>query len=279
MKFGVVIFPTEYTISPTMLALEVENRGFESLVFPEHTHIPYSKNTTLPSGNELPKEYSHTFDPFVALSAAQAVTTKLKIGTGVALVIERDPIITAKEVATLDHLSGGRFLFGIGGGWNRDEMANHNVNPKTRMKLLEEYVAAMKSIWVNDEASFSGTYVNFDRIWSWPKPIQKPHPPILLGGNSPQAISRAARIADGWFPQAPPEIDSLRTAVAELAIACEQMDRRTIPISLFRAPPDKKYLAQLEDLGVERAIFSLASENETKVLQRLDELSALLSSI
>lgn len=233
----------------------------------------------MPSGGELPKEYSHTLDPFVALSAAQAVTTKLKIGTGIALVIERDPIITAKEVATIDRLSGGRFLFGIGGGWNRDEMANHNVNPKTRMKLLEEKVAAMKSIWTSDEAAFSGKFINFDRMWSWPKPIQKPYPPILLGGNSPQAISRAARIADGWFPQAPQEIGTIRAAVAQLSLACEQMDRRTIPISLFRTPPDKRYLSQLEDLGVERAIFSLPPEDEPKILQRLDKLNILISSI
>ena len=176
MKFGAFIFPTDYSIDPAELAREVEARGFESLWFPEHTHIPVSRRTPYPGGAELPEEYSHSLDPFVALGAAAAVTERLKLGTGITLVIERDPITLAKEVATLDHISNGRVLFGVGGGWNREEMANHGTDPSRRWKLLRERIEAMKAIWTQDEAEYHGEFVDFDPIWSWPKPVQRPPP-------------------------------------------------------------------------------------------------------
>ena len=185
MKFGVAIFPTEDSQPPDELARMAEERGFESLLFPEHTHIPASRETPYPAGGELPPEYSRTYDPFVALTAAAAATERLKIGTGICLVIERDPIITAKEVASLDRLSDGRFLFGVGAGWNVEEMRNHGTDAGKRFGLMRERIEAMKAIWTQEEASYSGRYVNFERIWSWPKPVQEPHPPILVGGNGP----------------------------------------------------------------------------------------------
>lgn len=279
MKYGVVIFPTEYCIDPVTLAKEVEARGFESLLFPEHTHIPSLRATPLPSGGELPKEYSHTLDPFVALAAAQSSTHQLKIGTGVALVTERDPIITAKEVATLDYLSGGRFLFGIGGGWNREEMRNHGTEPKTRMRLLEERVSAMKEIWTNENASFTGTFTNFSRIWCWPKPVQKPYPPIILGGNSRQAPDRAARVADEWMPQAPKSVNQVKDLVDLSAKACREMDRDPLPITLYRVPQDPNYLFEIESLGISRAIFSLASSTKTDVLKQLDQIKQTIETL
>src|ERR671936_1276605 len=183
MRFGVAMFPTDYSMEPAELARMAEERGFESLFFPEHTHIPASRRTPYPPGGELPDEYSHTLDPFVALTAAAAATERLRIGTGICLVVERDPIVTAKEVASLDRLSGGRFLFGVGAGWNREEMANHGTDPRRRHELMRERVEAMKAIWTEDEASYHGRYVDFDRIWAWPKPLQRPHPPVIVGGN------------------------------------------------------------------------------------------------
>src|SRR6478736_1121246 len=192
MKYGLVMFPTDYSIRPDELARAAEERGFESLFFPEHTHIPASRRTPYPAGGELPKEYFHSHDPFVALSMAAAVTKKIKLATGICLVIERDPIVLAKEVASLDYLSRGRVLFGIGGGWNAEEMAHHGTDFATRFKVLRERIAAMQEIWTKDEAEYHGKFVNFDKLWSYPKPVQKPHPPILMGGAGPNARQRAA---------------------------------------------------------------------------------------
>src|ERR1700738_4652780 len=180
MQFAVFIFPTEYTIKVVDLARATEDLGFESLWVPEHTHIPADRRSPWPGGAELPREYSHTLDPFLALSAAAAVTTRLRLGTGVCLVIEKDPIVTAKEVATLDLLSDGRFLFGVGGGWNLEEMADHGTDPAARWKLLRERVEAMKAIWTQDDAQYHGQLVDFDPLWSWSKPVQKPHPPVIV---------------------------------------------------------------------------------------------------
>src|SRR5438105_1420753 len=200
MKFGITIFATEYTIDVRELARASEELGFESLWFPEHTHIPAERKTPWPGGAELPREYSHPLDPFVALTAAAAATRTLKVGTGVCLVVERDPITLAKEVASLDFISGGRFLFGIGGGWNYEEMANHGTEPAHRWSIMRERMLALKQIWTNDEASFDGKYVNFDRIWSWPKPAQQPHPPIIVGGNGPRTLRRVIEYGDEWGP-------------------------------------------------------------------------------
>src|SRR5512143_2164356 len=200
MDFGVTMFATDYAMRPDDLARAVEERGFESLWFPEHTHIPASRKSPWPGGPELPKEYWHTHDLFVALTMAAAVTRTLKVGSGICLVVERDPITLAKEVATLDHLSNGRFLFGIGGGWNAEEMANHGTDFTRRWQLLRERIEAMKTIWRDDDAAYHGELVDFDPIWSWPKPVQKPHPPIYLGGHGPKALARVVRYCDGWLP-------------------------------------------------------------------------------
>src|SRR5947209_6241379 len=200
MKFGVAIFPTEDSQPPDELARMAEERGFECLLFPEHTHIPASRETPYPGGGELPPEYSRTYDPFVALAAAATATDRLRIGTGICLVIERDPIITAKEVASIDALSNGRFLFGVGAGWNAEEMRHHGTEPSQRFSIMRERIEAMKEIWCNDEASYSGRYVSFERIWSWPKPAQRPHPPVLVGGIGPKVLERVVSYGDEWLP-------------------------------------------------------------------------------
>src|SRR4051794_38691957 len=190
MRFGLAIFLTDYSIAPDELARMAEDRGFESLFLPEHTHIPTSRRTPYPPGGELPQEYWHTYDPFVALTAAAAATERLRIATGICLVVERDPITTAKEVASLDQLSSGRLLFGVGAGWNIEEMANHGTDGARRFGILRERVEAMKQIWSEEEASYHGEHVDFDGIWSFPKPAQRPHPPILVGGNGPKVVDR-----------------------------------------------------------------------------------------
>jgi probable F420-dependent oxidoreductase len=200
METGVAIFPTHDAIAPAAMARLAEERGHESLFFPEHTHIPASRESAWPGGSELPRKYAHTFDLFVAVTAAVTATSRLRIGSGICLVIERDPITTAKEVASVDFLSGGRFEFGVGAGWNREEMANHGTDPRRRMAILRERIEAMKAIWTADEASYAGEYVAFDRIWSWPKPAQRPHPPVLVGGNGPGVLDRVLAFGDAWFP-------------------------------------------------------------------------------
>src|SRR3989441_4971623 len=200
MKYGVAMFPTDYAIPTDALARELEARGFESLWLPEHTHIPTSRKSPWPGGADLPRDYWHTLDPFVALGAAAAVTKTIMLGTGICLVIERDPIILAKEVASLDFISGGRVLFGIGGGWNAEEMEDHGTPFGERWKILRERIAAMKAIWTQEEAEYHGKYVNFDKLWSYPKPVQKPYPPILMGGAGPHARQRAADFDGHWMP-------------------------------------------------------------------------------
>ena len=271
MHFGIAIFPTEYAISPDDLAREVEQRGFESIWFPEHTHIPASRRTPWPGGGELPREYWHTYDPFIALTAAASATTRLRLGTGICLVIERDPIVTAKEVATLDKLSNGRVIFGIGGGWNVEEMANHQTDYKQRWRVLRERTLAMKEIWTKDEAEFHGEFVNFDPIWSFPKPEQKPHPPILMGGDGPTTFERVIEFCDGWMPI------GLRLVNAEEKIAAlrrraEEADRdpSSISITIFAANAERKALDDLERAGVERAIFYVPPAGRDKVLPVLD---------
>src|SRR6185503_11198769 len=200
MDVGIAIFPTDYAMRVDELARAVEERGYESLWFPEHTHIPVSRRSPWPGGPTLPREYWQTHDLFVALATAAAVTTRLKVASGICLLVERDPITTAKEVASLDHLSGGRVIFGIGAGWNAEEMENHGTVFRTRWRLLRERVLAMKKIWTEDEPSFEGEFVRFAPIWSWPKPVQKPHPPVFLGGHGRRALERVVDYCDGWLP-------------------------------------------------------------------------------
>ncbi len=204
METGVAIFPTHDAIDPTTLARLVEARGHESLFFPEHTHIPAVRRSAYPGGGDLPRKYAHTYDLFVAMTAAAVATTRLRIGSGICLLIERDPIITAKEVASIDFLSGGRVDFGVGAGWNREEMENHGTDPRRRMAVLRERVEAMKTIWAEDEASYHGEHVDFDRVWSWPKPAQRPHPPVLVGGNGPTVTERVLAFGDAWMPNYSP---------------------------------------------------------------------------
>ena len=205
MELGLALFATDYTLEPARVARLAEERGFESFWVTEHTHIPVSRDTPYPGGGELPREYSHTHDPFVALAMAAAVTSRIKLGTGVCLVIQRDPIVTAKEVASLDLLSGGRFLFGIGAGWNREEMRDHGTDPGRRFSLMRERVEAMKAIWTEDEASYQGEHVAFGPMWSWPKPLQDPHPPVIVGGNGAKVLDRVLRYGDEWMPNRLPD--------------------------------------------------------------------------
>jgi probable F420-dependent oxidoreductase len=279
MQFGVFIFPTEYTIDVVELARATEDQGFESLWVPEHTHIPAQRRSPWPGGAELPREYSHVLDPFLALTAAAAVTSQLRLGTGVCLLIERDPITTAKEVATLDHLSGGRFLFGIGGGWNLEEMANHGTDPASRWKLMRERILAMKEIWTQDEASFQGDFVQFDRIWQWPKPIQKPHPPIVVGGNGPHTLRRVVDYGDEWMPIAGRGDTTIAERIPELAQLATQAGRSPIPISIFGVRPDPRAIDQWATLGVSRCIFGLPAAGTEEVTARLKQCAEAMKAI
>ncbi len=277
MKHGLVMFPTDYSIRPEELARAAEERGFESLFFPEHTHIPASRRTPYPAGGDLPKEYFHSHDPFVALSMAAAVTKRIKLATGICLVIERDPIVLAKEVASLDLLSGGRAILGIGGGWNVEEMENHGTAFKTRWKLLRERVEAMKAIWQNEAGSYRGEFVKFDPIWSYPKPAQKPHPPILLGGHGEMALKRVVAYCDGWLPISMMAGD-LKKQIGELhRLAREKgRDPKSISISVFWSQPDRQAIDAYGEMGAERVIFALPSESPEKVLPILDGYAKLI---
>jgi len=275
MKFGILMFATDYAIRPDELALAAEERGFESVFFPEHTHIPASRRSPWPGGPELPKEYWHTHDLFVALSAAASVTKTIKVGSGICLVVERDPIITAKEVASIDFLSGGRMIFGIGGGWNAEEMENHGTHFKTRWKLLRERVLAMKEIWTKDEAEFHGEFVNFDPIWSFPKPVQKPHPPVLMGGDTPRARQRVVDFCNGWMPigmRAAGILEGMKD-LAERARAAGKRPE-DFPVTIFGTPADESTVRSYAEAGVERAIFWVSPEGRDKVLKVLDGYAA-----
>jgi len=277
MEFGIVMFATDYAVRPDDLARAVEEREFESLFFPEHTHIPTSRRSPWPGGAELPREYWHTHDLFVALAIAAAVTTRIKIGSGICLVVERDPITLAKEVATLDTLSNGRFLLGIGGGWNAEEMENHGTDFKTRWKLLRERIEAMKVIWTRDEAEYHGELVDFDPIWSWPKPAQQPHPPIYLGGHGPKARQRVINYCDGWMP-IPLRAGDLEQEIAALHEQARNAGRdpKTVTISVYGAPADLKALHAYATAGVHRAIFAVPSVETHNVLPLLDRYAGTM---
>lgn len=280
MLYGVTTFSTEHTLQPGDLAREVEARGFESLWLPEHTHIPASRRSPWPGGPDLPEWYWQTYDPFVALMAAAAATTTLNVATGICLVVERDPIVTAKEVATLDRLSGGRFLFGIGGGWNAEEMEDHGTAFKTRFRLLRERVLAMKAIWTQHEAEFHGEFVDFPPMWAYPKPQQQPHPPVYMGGDGPTTLRRVVEFCDGWMPiwGRPAPGPTLPEKIAALREQWQQAGRSGVPaVSIFQAPADAGVLRRLEDWGVDRAILALPVTAPDAQRRRLDELARLLS--
>jgi probable F420-dependent oxidoreductase len=276
MHTGIAIFDTDYSIPIQDLARAAEVRGFESLWVPEHTHIPTSRKSPF-AGGELPEQYKHTLDPFVSLTAAAAVTTKLKVGTGICLVIERDTITTAKNVASVDFVSNGRFLFGVGGGWNREEMEHHGTDFPSRFKRLEEQIRAMKAIWTQDVAEFHGKFVDFEPIWAWPKPIQKPHPPVLFGGESGFTLQRIVEVGDGWFPRGRAGAEVVLKGMADLKARAAKAgrDMKTISVSVFAARPDAADLAKLAEGGVTRAIFLLPSEGRDKILPLLDQYAKL----
>jgi probable F420-dependent oxidoreductase len=277
MKFGVAMFATDYAIRPDDLARECEARGFESVWFPEHTHIPASRKSPWPLGGDLPRDYWHTHDLFVCMMAAAAATKTIKIGSGICLVIEHDPIKLAKEVASLDMLSNGRVLFGIGGGWNAEEMENHGTPFKKRWKVLREKIEAMKEIWTKENAEYHGEFVNFDPIWCHPKPVQKPHPPILLGVHSGNGLNRVVNYCDGWIPVGA-AVQDLRASLQDLRSRAEKAGRnpKELAISIFMGPDKDEALRQYQELGVERVVFGVPSEGKDKVLPLLDKYATVV---
>jgi probable F420-dependent oxidoreductase len=274
VQYGIVMFPTDYAVDPPELGRMVEERGFESLFFPEHTHIPVGRRTPYPGGGELPKEYSHTYDPFVALTSVAAATERLKIATGICLVVQRDPIVTAKEVASIDRLSGGRFLFGVGAGWNEDEMENHGTDPRRRFGLMRERIEAMKALWTEDEAEYHGKRVDFDPVWAWPKPLQQPHPPILVGGVGEKALDRVLAFGDEWMPNRIRDDDALITRIEELQRRAGEAGRDAIPVTLFGVTKDPARLERYANAGVHRCLFYMPSAPRDEVEPLLDEAAA-----
>ncbi len=277
MKIGAVMFFTADSMQPAALGRALEERGFESLWVPEHTHIPSSRKSQYPAGGGLIRPYYEIMDPFLALNTAAAVTTRLKVGTGIALVIQRDPIMTAKMVSTIDQLSGGRFLFGVGNGWNQDEIENHGTVFKTRHKMARERIEAMKKIWAEEEPEYHGEFVNFDKMKQWPKPVQRPHPPIIVGGGFPHAARRAIRYGDGWIPRDDwLERDGMGIIEKFRSMAKEAgRDPASLPISVFRVPDNIERLQLCEKIGIDRVVFSLPAEKEDKITPILDRWSEL----
>jgi probable F420-dependent oxidoreductase len=279
MRVGVFYFNPDYGIDIGELARALEERGFASLYVPEHTHIPTNRRTPFPGGGELPKRYSHIRDPFVGLSFAAAATKKLLVGTGICLIPERDPIVTAKCVASLDQLSGGRFIFGIGGGWNVEEMENHGARYNTRFKMMRERILAMKALWTEEEASFHGEFVDFGPAWSWPKPAQRPHPPILLGGESDYTLRRIVDYCDGWIPR-PVGDFTPKGAIDRLRRMADSKGRdpKSLSISVFRAPPDKPVLAEYRAAGIDEALLEIPDLGRDEILQLLDRYAPLAAA-
>jgi len=271
MDFGIAIFATHDAVDPGAVARLVEARGFDSISFPEHTHIPAARQSPYPAGGELPRKYVHTYDLFVAMTAAAVSTTRLRICSGICLLIERDPITTAKEVASVDVLSGGRVELGVGAGWNREEMANHGTDPRTRMALLQERVEAMQAIWTQEEASYHGTYVDFDRIWSWPKPAQRPHPPILVGGNGPTVADRVLAFGDAWMPIHGP------SGLVEQATELRARADRPIDIIVTAVPADAAVIARYEDAGFRRVVHYVPSAGLGPIEAVLDRFEAAIA--
>ncbi|MHA6798887.1 LLM class F420-dependent oxidoreductase [Bounagaea algeriensis] len=273
MRFGIQTFITDEGIQPVPLARALEQRGFDSLFIAEHTHIPTSRETPYPGGGELPRIYYRTLDPFVALTAAAAVTERLVVGTGIALIIERDPITTAKEAASLDVVSGGRFVLGVGAGWNREEMRNHGTEPSRRGALMDERIRAMRAIWTEEQAEFHGEHVDFDPIYAWPKPVQNPHPPIYVGGESERSVERVAEYGGGWLP---------RGGTADLGDRVAKVRDRAgwrVPVSVYGAPADRATLEEYAAAGVDEALLALPTEPQDASLRRLDELAEVKSGL
>jgi probable F420-dependent oxidoreductase len=281
MDFGVSYFATDESIEPAALARMVEERGFESVFVTEHTHIPASRETAYPAGGELPREYWRIYDPFVALTTMAAAAERIKIGTAICLLVERDPITTAKAVASLDRLSGGRVLFGIGAGWNLDEMRNHGTDPAKRFRILRERIEACKAIWAQEEASYQGEFVSFERIVCRPAPVQEPHPPILVGGNGPRVHDRVLAYGDGWFPNRIPPDDQMIARVEELQRRGEEAGRGPIPVTIQIPPRDPAVLERYERAGVTRAVHMLRAHDAAdagSAERKLDEWTGRIRS-
>ena len=278
MDVGVQMFPTDLAIRPDELARETEARGLDALFLPEHTHIPVSRRTPYPGGGELPDEYRRTYDPFLALTAAAMVTERLQLGTGICLVAQRDPIVLAKEVASLDVLSGGRFVFGIGYGWNHDEMENHGVQPDHRRAIVREKMLAMEALWTHDEASFEGEHVHLTPTWSWPKPMQQPRPPVLIGGAAgPTLFRHIAEYADGWIPIGG---GGMGDGLARLRAEFEQVGRdpASLQVTVIGAEPSAGKLDHLASLGVGRFLISLPAAPAATVLPLLDRYASAIAA-
>jgi probable F420-dependent oxidoreductase len=271
VKFGVAVFPTDYGISMAELAPAAEQLGFESLWVAEHSHIPTSRLSPWPGGAELPRQYWHTLDPFLALTVAATASKTIRVATGICLLVQRDPIHTAKAVASLDVVSQGRFIFGIGAGWNREEMADHGTEFGTRWKLMRERVEAMKAIWSDEAAEYHGEMVEFGPMWSWPKPVQKPHPPILLGGSGPKILERVVRYADGWMPNRGDAVERI-PELQEMAVAA---GRGHIPVSCYPRPGADE-VERLAAAGVERCIYYVPSDGRDAALAKLEEIGRMI---
>lgn len=272
-EFGALIFPTDYAMQPVPLAKAIEQRGLDSIFFPEHTHIPASRRTAYPAGGDLPKEYSHTYDPFVALAACAGATERIKLGTGICLVVERDVLTLAKEIASIDRISGGRFMLGIGAGWNAEEMENHGVEYKDRWKVVREKILAMRELWTKEEAEFHGEFVDFDPVWSNPKPLQAGGPPVLMGATSKWSYDRIAEYCDGWLPIAGQDEGHLPAIEAAL----EKRGRKLsdITLAMFGVPPDEAYIESKLEQGYNHLVFGLPPEGEEAVLPLLDRYAAI----
>ncbi len=271
MQIGLFPFLTDYSMPVDQLAIAAEERGFDSIWVPEHTHIPANRRTDYPGGGELPKEYSHTLDPFVALAMAASVTKNLKLATGICLLIEHQALTIAKTVATLDHLSGGRVMLGLGAGWNREEMENHGTQYSSRFRKLEEQMAALREIWTNDVATFHGEFENFDSVWSWPKPVQQPHPPLILGGETDHTLKRIVRLGDGWLPRAM-NPERVIAGMEKLQRFAEEAGRypATISVSVFAPPPKDDVINRFRETAAERVILMVPPQDADATLRRLD---------
>jgi probable F420-dependent oxidoreductase len=278
MHFGIGVFCTDESADPAALARLAEERGLESLLFTEHTHIPVSRETPYPVGGELPREYSRTYDPFVAMTAAAAATTRLRVGTGICLVVERDPIVTAKAVASVDRLSGGRMLFGVGAGWNLEEMRHHGTDPDRRFGLLRERVEAMKAIWTQTEASYRGRQVEFDPIWCWPKPVQEPHPPVLVGGNGRGVLDRVLSYGDEWMPNRIGDDERLLRRLGELSRRAEEAGRGPVPVTLCDPRLEPAAAERLAEAGVHRYVWWLPAGDAADAERRLDRYAEAIAA-
>lgn len=279
MEYGITIFPTDYSISPADLAVAAEQRGFDSMWFAEHSHIPVSRRSPWPGGADLPKMYYDTFDPFVALASAASVTTRIKLATGICLVVQRDPIHTAKEVASLDQISKGRVLFGVGAGWNAEEMEDHGTDFSRRFKIMRERIEAMKALWTEDEAEYHGEFVNFDPTFAWPKPVQKPNPPIHVGGGFPGGAKRAIRYGDGWMPIF--GRDDITEHLPEFRKMAEEAGRdpATLEVSIFGCPAKPELLEKFRDAGITRCVLGLPPADADTVLPILDGYAKVKNEI